>query len=161
MTSPRRTGVDAGHWEETRDEGVSGLALFDTDPRPAWVQTWGTTSPEQRRAIRESWEAKLEPIALELTERRGPEGITASELTTEGILRGVLWGERSFLSVPANRRIYSFVGPMLARMASAKKIAEKRKALVGGGYVVDSRPSERPGSKRNPNDVYVAVRFAA
>jgi hypothetical protein len=153
--------MDAAHFAP--DRGTAGTSLFDApaDNRPAWVQTWATTSPAQRKAIRESWERALEPIAIELADRRGGEGITASELLTEAILRGVLWGERSFLKVPANRRIYSFIGPMLRRLAREQKLAPKKLPLVGGGFVIASRVSDRPDSHGNENDIYLHLRYAA
>lgn len=142
------------------DAGTAGLGLFEQAASiPAWAQAWGSLTDDQRAAQRERWKELLLPVVRELVVRRGPEGIIAGDVIAEGIVRGVLWGERTFLK--NHPRVYAWVGQWLARLAFDGEIAEKTIALPGGGRLHVTRKSERSLSHGNPGGVFVALEFAA
>lgn len=142
-----------------RDQGTEGLSLFSQPAPESWQTRWASLSDEERRQQRERWKQLLLPIVLELAARRGGEGITASEVQTEGMLRGVLWGERSFLT--ANPRVYSFIGAWLSQLANDGALVPKVYRIEGGGSVKARRESERDPSHGNSAFVYLHPREAA
>jgi hypothetical protein len=126
---------------------------------PGWVTTWGTMTPAQQKAQRDRWKELLRPVVLELVQRRGAEGIIAGDVIAEGIVRGILWGERTFLKQYG--RAYSFIGPWLAQLAAAGTIAAVTERLSNGSTIHVTRTSERSLSHRNAGGVYVAREYAA
>ncbi|HKW09726.1 MAG TPA: hypothetical protein VJO33_05055 [Gemmatimonadaceae bacterium] len=108
-------------------------------------------TPAQRRRERERLQQRLEPITLALAERRGPEGVIAADVISEAVVRGLLTGQE-WRSAP---RAYSWVGPWLASLARAGKLAPKM-----AGPVHARRKSDREASHSNSQLVYVAPRFA-
>jgi hypothetical protein len=120
---------------------------------PGWTERWASLTDAERKAKRDRWQEQLRPLVLDLARRRGPEGITASEVITAGILAGVLNGERAFLT--HHPRVYSWVGSWLAQLARAGALRAKTVRLEGGGEIHVKRESERDASHGNANLVYV------
>lgn len=138
-----------------RDVGTDGLELFDP-PAPAlprWAETWGSLTDAERKAQRERWKELLLPIVRELSARTAPVGVTWSEVTTAGIDRGILWGERSFLS--KYPRIYSWGGAWLAQLAKAGELLAKTAQVEGHGTIHLRRESTRDLSNDNAGFIYV------
>jgi hypothetical protein len=138
---------------------VSAAAVqLDLAPeKPAWARTWGTLTERQRREQRTRWIDLLTPITIALAKRRGPEGITASEVTSEAILCGYLWGEAAFFE--RYPRVYAWIGPWLGQLARRGHLVPKVIPIPGGQLQV-SRKSERGASHRNRNAVYLHPEFA-
>lgn len=142
------------------DAGTQGLGLFEQQPGvPAWAQSWGSLTDDQRAAQRERWKELLRPVVLELVAKRGPEGIIAGDVIAEGIVRGLLWGERTFLQ--DHPRVYAWVGPWLASLAAQGTIAPLTVRLPNGSTLQVTRKSERSLSHGNPGGVFVALEYAA
>lgn len=120
---------------------------------------WASLTELQRKAQRERWQELLLPIVTSLAERRGPEGITASEVIGEGIVAGVLNGERVFMK--ANPKVYAWVGNWLRGLAHDGPLAKKLVRLEDGGSIHATRLSERAASHSNRNAIYVGKRWAA
>jgi hypothetical protein len=122
-------------------------------PTPPWAQRWGSLTDEQRKRQRERWQEQLQPLVLDLAARRGPEGITASDVISAGITAGILNGERLFLK--EYPRVYAFIGPWLAQLARTGTLRPKTARLEGGGEIHVKRESSRDVSHGNANLVYV------
>ena len=109
-----------------RDEDVIGarngntdtLPLF-TEPKPNWAETY---TPEHRNADI----ARLVPLAIELAERAGVQGITVSNLRFAGVRRGLLTGQET------GRRL-SFLGAVM-KSAGLKKTGEFRRSSVSKAH---------------------------
>jgi hypothetical protein len=137
----------------------SELLDIQLDTAPAWTRTWGSLSFAERRRERERLAERLTPIMRALAKRRGPEGITASEVIAEAIVAGVLWGEPTFIeSYP---RVYAWIGPWLAQLARRGSLVPKLVELPGGGQLHVTRIAERGASHRNRNAVYLDPGAAA
>lgn len=135
-----RKHAHAGESAPVSDQGTAGLPIF---ARPNAVD-------RQRDAMR--LKERLLPIVRDLASRRGIEGITASEVISEAITRGILPGP----APRTNPRRDAFMGPWLAQLARDRVLAPK---LVQGFHV--RRKSEREASHQNEGRVYVAPDYAA
>lgn len=138
-----------------RDAGVDGLGLF-APPAPSvprWAETWGSLTDAERKAQRERWKELLLPAVVELSARTAPIGVTASEVLAAGIERGILWGERSF--VTKYPRIYSWVGGWLAQLAKEGIVTPKTAQVEGHGRIHLRRESDRELSHSNEGFIYV------
>src|SRR5689334_10912693 len=105
--------------------GAMPLGLFDR------------LDADARRFERERLQERLEPVALQLAERRSHEGIIAADVIAEAVTLGLLTGQE-WRAAP---RAYSWVGPWLAALARAGKLAPKM-----SGYVHARRCSDRERS---------------
>jgi hypothetical protein len=134
--------------------------LFSQPPeQPAFSQRWASLTDAEREAQRERWKERLLPVVLDLADRCGPEGFIAADVQSEGITRGILNGEASFLS--ANRNAYSFLGGWLSVLAEQGVIGRYMLPLANGGALQLERKSERDASHGNKGKVYVSARMAA
>lgn len=152
--SARSSRREADHYgAPKRDAGVEGLGLFaPTEPAvPRWAEVWGSLTDTARKAQRERWKELLLPAVVELSAR--PQGVTWSEVTTAGIDRGILWGERPFLS--KYPRIYAWGGSWLAQLAKEGIIVPKTAHVEGHGTIHLRRESTRDLSNDNAGFIYV------
>lgn len=131
---------------EPRRERPAGCPASQGD-RPAGL----VEKEAERRRIRARDQERLLPIVTALAARRGAEGITASEVITEAVLRGVLTGQETAVS----QRALSWIGPWLAQLARRGTLAP----LTRAGMVVRRR-SDREASHGNLQVCYVAPQYA-
>lgn len=125
---------------------------------PLWATTWGTLTDRQRAEHRRRWIERLTPVMRQLAKRHRSEGITASEVLTEGIIAGVLWGEDAFIE--RYPRVYAWIGPWLSKVAREGKLVPRMIDIPGGGKVQLTRASTRDGSHSNRNAVYLDPEYA-
>ena len=121
-----------------------------------YVDTPLFNNPVQRKHDRERTRERLLPVVRELASKRGPEGITASDLLAEALVRGIL--------TPApghDPRRHSWLGGWLAALARAGELAPKLVRLPDGGTLHVTRKSERYASHANANRIYLHPAVAA
>lgn len=143
------------HARATAHVATADLGSLFNPPPPAWTQRWASLTEDERRRQRERWQEQLLPLVRDLARRRGPEGITASEVMAEGITKGVLPGERSFLT--AHPRVFSWIGAWMAQLARTGTLRAKTARIEGGGELHLKRTSERDASHSNANLIYVGA----
>ena len=121
-----------------------------------YVDTPLFDNPQQRKADRDRTKERLLPVVRELAIRRGPEGITASEVLAEALVRSIL------PPAPAHDpRRHSWLGGWLASLARAGELAPKMVRLPDGGTLHVTRKSERHASHRNDGRIYLDPKVAA
>ena len=126
------------------------------DDTPLWAQAPSRQSADERARDVDRLKERLLPVVLEMAERRGPEGITASEVLSEGLVRSIL------LPAPAHDpRRHSWIGPWLGSLARAGQLAAKMVRLPDGGTLHVKRKSDRHASKQNENGIYLDPKVAA
>ncbi len=123
-----------------------------------WAQRWNSLSEAEREARRDRWRELLRPVVIEMAKIASGDGVTASEVISVGISRGILNGERSFLA--AHPRVYSWIGHYLVALVHDGVLAAKLIRLEGGGSIHARRASDRAVSKGNFGKVYVLAELA-
>jgi hypothetical protein len=131
-----------------KDQGAS-----DT---PLWSVAQSSQSPVERKRDVERLKERLLPIVCDMAKRRGPEGVTASEVLAEGLVLGILTPAPSH-----DPRRYAFIGPWLAALAHLGILAPKTVKLPDGSLLHVKRKSLRHSSHANPNAIYISPELAA
>jgi hypothetical protein len=125
-----------------QDIGYVDTPLFNTAP--------------QRKADRDRTKERLLPVVRELAAKRGHEGITASEVLAEALVRAILTPAPSH-----DPRRHSWLGGWLATLARSGTLAPKTVRLPDGGTLHVTRKSERHASHANSGRIYLDPQVAA
>jgi hypothetical protein len=121
-----------------------------------YIDTPLFNTPAQRKADRERLKERLLPLVLALAKRRGPEGITASEVLAEALVVGTLTPAPSH-----DPRRHAWLGPWLGQLARLGILTPKMVRLPDGGTLHVTRKSVRHTSKQNAGGVYLDPAVAA
>lgn len=126
------------------------------DDMPLWAQSPSRQSPTDRKREVERLKERLLPVVTDMAQRRGPEGITASEVLAEALVRGIL------TPVPSSDpRRHAWIGPWLSSLAAQGVLVAKTVRLPDGSMFHVKRTSQRHSSHKNPNGVYLDPAVAA